>query len=119
MHADTLSEVLRAIRLTGGMFFRARLRAPYAVTPMDAQQMLATFAPDADHMMPFHIVTGVSTTGPPGMTFGEVTDPAQAPPYTVFMDLQDMIVPAGIAGPFSLGFGTLFLSRLVWNLNFL
>jgi AraC-like DNA-binding protein len=57
LHSDALSEVLRAVRLSGGMFFRVRLRAPYAVTSLDAETMLATFAPGADHILPFHLVT--------------------------------------------------------------
>ena len=54
---DTLSDVLRVVRLSGGMFFRVRLRAPYAVTSMDSQTMMRMFAPGADHILPFHLVT--------------------------------------------------------------
>jgi AraC-like DNA-binding protein len=39
------------------MFFRLRLRAPYAITALDADTMLQTFAPQADHILPFHLVT--------------------------------------------------------------
>lgn len=32
MQSDTLSAVLRAVHLTGSMFFRVRLSPPYAIT---------------------------------------------------------------------------------------
>jgi AraC-like DNA-binding protein len=57
MSSDTLSDVLRVVRLSGGMFFRVQLRAPYAITALDAETMLANFAPGADHILPFHLVT--------------------------------------------------------------
>lgn len=60
MSSDTLSEVLRATRLSGGMFFRIRFAAPYSVTAMDTDSMRAMFAPGADHVLPFHVVTGGS-----------------------------------------------------------
>lgn len=57
MEVDTLSDVLRVLRLSGGMFFRVHLRAPFAVGALDAETMLAKFAPTAQHMLPFHLVT--------------------------------------------------------------
>jgi hypothetical protein len=63
--------------------------------------------------LPFHIVTGVSTTGPPGFVFGGF-DPG---PFRVALDLEDMILANGIFGPHTLGFGTYFLSQVIWNLN--
>lgn len=57
METDTLSDVLRVLRLSGGMFFRVRLRAPYGITTLGSTTMLETFAPSAQHMLPFHLVT--------------------------------------------------------------
>ncbi len=57
MQTDTLSDVLRALRLSGGMFFRVRLTAPFGITAMDSQTMLHAFAPGATHILPFHLVT--------------------------------------------------------------
>jgi AraC family transcriptional regulator, alkane utilization regulator len=57
LETDTLSDVLRVLRLSGGMFFRVRLRAPYGITALDTATMLATFAPGAQHILPFHLVT--------------------------------------------------------------
>ncbi len=57
MPADTLSAVLGAVRLSGGMFFRVELRAPYAVTALGVEDIIASYAPGALHLMPFHLVT--------------------------------------------------------------
>jgi AraC-like DNA-binding protein len=57
MQTDTLSDVLRVLHLSGGMFFRLRLSAPYSITAMGAESMLEVFAPGARHILPFHLVT--------------------------------------------------------------
>jgi AraC family transcriptional regulator, alkane utilization regulator len=57
VQVDTLSDVLRVLRVSGGMFFRVHLRAPFAVSALDVDMMLAKFAPTAQHMLPFHLVT--------------------------------------------------------------
>jgi len=57
MPVDALSDVLRVIHMSGGMFFRLQLKAPYSITGLDAEIMRKTFAPGADHMLPFHLVT--------------------------------------------------------------
>jgi hypothetical protein len=61
--------------------------------------------------LPFHIVTGVTTRNPPSMLFSPV-----APITTVFMDLQNVLLlnPNLTVTP---GWGRLFLSTEVWNLN--
>ena len=57
MQNDTISDAMRAVRLTGALFFRVQLRAPYPVTAMDGDQLLEQFAPHAREMLPFHLVT--------------------------------------------------------------
>lgn len=57
MAGDALSEVLRAIHLGGSMFFRVRLRAPYAVTAQGVRDLIEEYAPGVQHMLPFHLVT--------------------------------------------------------------
>ncbi len=57
MHRDTLSEVLNAVRLSGGMFVQGQFSAPYAITATDREQMLAMFAPNSDYILPFHLIT--------------------------------------------------------------
>lgn len=67
--------------------------------------------------IPLQVVSGVSTRGPGGTPFGETVSATSPPPYPVFLDLQDMIMPFGLLGAYSLGFGTFFLSSTVWSLN--
>jgi AraC-like DNA-binding protein len=57
MPVDPLSDVLRVIHMSGGMFFRLHLSAPYSITGLDVDAMRAAFAPGSDHMLPFHMVT--------------------------------------------------------------
>lgn len=54
---DALSDLLRAFRVSGSMFFRARLRAPYAVTADGVDEVIRAHAPDALQVIPFHLVT--------------------------------------------------------------
>lgn len=57
---DALSDVLRSIRLSGSLFFRVRARSPFAVSALPAAQLRARYAPGADHVLPFHVVTSNS-----------------------------------------------------------
>lgn len=57
MSVDALSEVLRAVRLSGSLFFRVELTAPYAVVAMGNDDLMGLFRAGADHVMPFHLVT--------------------------------------------------------------
>lgn len=57
MQTDPLSDVLRVVRLSGAMFIRLRLSAPYALDALDAGSMRAAFAPDSARVMPFHLIT--------------------------------------------------------------
>jgi hypothetical protein len=63
---------------------------------------------------PIHVVQGVSTSGVVGQLFG----PTPPPQYKVFLDLQNMILPTALSGgPLAPGWGCLFFSKTVWNLN--
>jgi AraC-like DNA-binding protein len=57
MHTDPLSDVMRAVRLSGGLFFRVELRPPYAVAAMGVDEIVRVIAPDAQQILPFHLVT--------------------------------------------------------------
>ena len=48
---------MRAVRLTGALFFRVQLRPPYSVTAMGVDELRAEHAPHAREMLPFHLVT--------------------------------------------------------------
>ena len=58
---DALSAVLNTIRLSGSLFFRAELGAPYAVSSLTNAELGRAFGGDADHILPFHLVTAGAT----------------------------------------------------------
>jgi hypothetical protein len=62
--------------------------------------------------LPLHFVTGATTRGPLGTLFSQ-----PAGPFREFLDLQNMIHTQGLFGPWTLGFGRLFLPKIVWNVN--
>lgn len=68
---DTLSDVLSAVRVAGGMFFRARFSAPYAVSSPATSELIAAYAPGAVYLLPFHLVT----SGPMWFVVDGVRDP--------------------------------------------
>ena len=57
MNADALSTVLRSVRLSSGLFFRARLRAPFGIAALTGAELRRQHLPHADYAFPFHIVT--------------------------------------------------------------
>lgn len=64
---------------------------------------------------PVKVVTGVgTTTNAGGFLFGGQLPGAHS---RVFIDLEDMLLPNSMFGSFALGWGTTFLSKVVWNLN--
>jgi AraC-like DNA-binding protein len=54
---DGLSELLRAIRLTGTAFIEAQLSAPWAVETPPASAIAARLASRAGRIIPYHVVT--------------------------------------------------------------
>lgn len=57
MQTDPLSNVLRVIRLSGGMFLRVRMSPPFGVVAESAEQLRRALAPEAEQLLPFHLVT--------------------------------------------------------------
>ena len=53
---DVLSEVLRAVRLTGAVFFDINAAAPWAVASPDTSEIRARVMPSSEHLMSFHLV---------------------------------------------------------------
>ena len=54
---DVLSEVLRAVRLTGAVFFDVEASAPWVATTPAAIRIAASVMPEAEHVIMFHAVT--------------------------------------------------------------
>ena len=53
---DLLSEVLRAVKLDAAFFFNAEFSAPWTVHSPASCQMAPYLAPDAEHLVIFHLV---------------------------------------------------------------
>jgi AraC-like DNA-binding protein len=57
MSADPLSDVLRTVRLTGGLFFLVDASPPWVVEVPVAESFRPLLLPDAQHMISYHVVT--------------------------------------------------------------
>ena len=53
---DVLSDFLRAVRLSGAVFFRARFSAPWGLSSPDTSQLARLLLPAARHMVMFHAI---------------------------------------------------------------
>lgn len=56
MSADILSDVLRAVHLSGGVFFDIRARAPWVAEAPAACEIAPLGMPKADHVIEYHLV---------------------------------------------------------------
>jgi AraC-like DNA-binding protein len=60
---DTISEVLRAVRLRGAVFFTVDATAPWVTETPAAPEIAASIIPGAEHLIDYHIVTAGSCWG--------------------------------------------------------
>jgi hypothetical protein len=54
---DALSNVLRAVRLTGAIFFEIRASEPWVAETPAGKSIVETIFPDTQHLIPYHVVT--------------------------------------------------------------
>jgi AraC-like DNA-binding protein len=78
--SDTLSDVLRAVRLTGAVFFTIDATAPWVTETPDGRAIAQRIVPGSEHLIDYHIVTSGVCWG------GIVGEPA------VRLDAGDVIV---------------------------
>ncbi len=57
MSSDTLSDVLRAVRLTGAVFIDVNVTAPWATFAPQSRHLIPLIMPDAQHLVSYHLVT--------------------------------------------------------------
>lgn len=57
MGADALSDVLRAVRLTGAVFFNLDVKAPWVAETPSAVQCAPYVMPDAGYLIEYHLIT--------------------------------------------------------------
>jgi len=62
---DALSDVLRAVRLTGAVYFDVRAGAPWVAAAPPAREVAHQVMPHAEHVIEFHVVTGGACWGGP------------------------------------------------------
>jgi AraC-like DNA-binding protein len=63
MSQDTLSEVLRSVRLRGAVFYYVEGAPPWAAEAPPARDIAAAIMPGAEHVMEYHVVTRGSCWG--------------------------------------------------------
>ena len=60
MTADTLSDVLQAVRLKGAVFFDVETAAPWVAEAPPAKRVAPAVMPDAEHVIEYHVITSGS-----------------------------------------------------------
>ena len=89
MSRDTLSDLLRAVRLHGAVFYYVKGYPPWVVENPHAREIIPAIMPGAEHMIEFHaLVTGSCWAGLPGeppiqMEAGDVVLFPQGDPHTM------------------------------------
>ncbi|HEY6877556.1 MAG TPA: AraC family transcriptional regulator [Polyangiales bacterium] len=89
MTTDTLSEVLRAVRLTGAVFFDVRAVPPWVAEAPRAELVGPMILPGADHVIEYHVVTsgncwaGLLDGEPVQLAQGDVVVFPQGDPHVV------------------------------------
>ena len=60
---DALSDVLRAVRLTGAIFFDIHASEPWVAETPDGKSIVKGIFPGADHLIPYHVLTSGTMWG--------------------------------------------------------
>ena len=60
---DPLSDVLRAVRLTGAYFYMVEATHPWSVLTVEAKKLVPRVHPAADHLISYHILTSGTCWG--------------------------------------------------------
>lgn len=75
MSADVLSDVLRAVRLTGAVYFDFELSSPWVTEAPPARDIVGTILPGAERVIEYHLMASGScwghAVGQPPMRLGE------------------------------------------------
>src|SRR6476646_3173068 len=83
---DVLSDVLRAVRLTGAIFFDVEARAPWVATTPPTWRIGRNVMPGSEHVVVFHTVTQ-------GACWAELPDNSMPPMRLKTGDL--VVIPNG------------------------
>ncbi len=102
---DPLSEVLRAVRLTGAYFYLVEASAPWSVSAVRATELAPRVLPDAEHLIPYHILTqgecwaGIEGDTPMRLRTGDVIVFPQGDPHVLASETGHLphSIPRGVA----------------------
>src|SRR5580765_4297954 len=89
MTRDTLSDLLRAVRLHGAVFYYVKGYPPWAVENPHVREIIPAIMPGAEHMIEFHALVngtcwaGISGEPPIPMQAGDVVLFPQGDPHTM------------------------------------
>jgi AraC-like DNA-binding protein len=89
MNVDTLSDVLRAVRLTGAVFFDVTACPPWCAEAPPSREIVAAVMPSAGHLIEFHVVTrgrcwaGLLGDAPVRLEAGDVIAFPQGDPHVM------------------------------------
>jgi AraC-like DNA-binding protein len=89
MSTDALSDVLRAVRLEGAVFYEVHARAPWAAAAPPAEEMAPHVLPGAEHVMEYHLVAAGTCWGnvdggtPVSLVAGDVVVFPQGDPHVL------------------------------------
>src|SRR4051812_1021903 len=61
--ADTLSDVLRAVRLTGAIYFSIDASAPWVAETPPSREIGPYLMPGVEHVIEYHVITSGSAWG--------------------------------------------------------
>lgn len=116
MSTDVLSDVLRAVRLTGAVYFSVDASAPFAAEALSALEVAPHVMPGAEHVLEYHLVTqgrcwgGIVGAQPVLLEEGDIIVFPQGDPHIISSEpgmrgqvsLDPYRRPAGSQLPFSL-----------------
>src|SRR5262245_20071863 len=100
---DVLSDVLRAVRLTGAVFFDVEASAPWVAPTPAARKIATSVMPEAEHVIMFHAVTSGgcwaeledNSVPPLRLSAGDIVVVAMGDPH-VFCSTPGLRAPANL-----------------------
>ena len=90
MATDSLSDILKTVRISGSVFYDVTARAPWVVEQLSSQAVVQMALPGADHIIAYHIVTDgrcfasmIGADTPVELRAGQVIVFTRADPHTL------------------------------------
>jgi AraC-like DNA-binding protein len=113
MGTDTLSDVLRTVRLTGATFFDVVARAPWAAEQPPQETILPRISNGASHLIAYHVIlegrcfANIVDEDPIGVEAGEVIVFTKGDPHVMASDPGMRAAPIARSEPNEASFGQL------------